>query len=160
MKRKFKEICDPQTNITMERHKFNTRNQKSGESIEAYVSDLRNKARSCKFDALADELIRDRLVCGINNDAVRRLLLRESDLTLSKAVNMCQIHEISEQHSKTLQATASVDAVRSRARSKFNSSNQRQQNRSQRNSTVPAKLITSCNNCGGRHQIRQCPAFG
>ena len=59
LKRKFKEICDPQTNVTMERHKFNTRNQKQGEAIQAYVSDLRNKAKSFQFGALQDDLIRN-----------------------------------------------------------------------------------------------------
>ena len=28
LKRKFRQLCSPQTNITMERHKFNTRNQR------------------------------------------------------------------------------------------------------------------------------------
>ena len=40
LKRKFQEICNPQTNVTMERHKFNTRQQRTGETIESYVSDL------------------------------------------------------------------------------------------------------------------------
>ncbi len=83
LKRKFREVCSPETNVTMERHSFNTRNQKPGETIEAYVSTLRNKAKTCNFGALTDELIRDRLVCGIDNDSVRRVLLRESDLTLA-----------------------------------------------------------------------------
>lgn len=86
LKRKFREVCNPETNVTMERHSFNTRNQKPGETIEAYVSTLRNKAKTCNFGALTDELIRDRLVCGIDNDSVRRVLLRESDLTLTKAI--------------------------------------------------------------------------
>ena len=31
---KFRDICNPQTNITIERHYFNTRNQKPGETVE------------------------------------------------------------------------------------------------------------------------------
>lgn len=102
LKRKFREICSPQTNITMERHKFNSRNQKPGETIEAYVSDLRNKAQSCRFGDLQEELIRDRLVCGILNDGMRKLLLRYNELTLGKAIEICQIHELTDQHTKTL----------------------------------------------------------
>lgn len=33
LKRKFQEMCNPQTNITTERHKFNTQNQRAGETI-------------------------------------------------------------------------------------------------------------------------------
>ncbi len=115
LKRKFREVCNPETNVTMERHSFNTRNQKPGETIEAYVSTLRNKAKTCIFGALTDELIRDRLVCGIDNDSVRRGLLRESDLTLAKAIKICQISELTEQHTKVLAAPrngpTSVDTV-------------------------------------------------
>lgn len=88
LKRKFQEMCNPQTNITMERHKFNTRNQSAGETIESYVSDLRIKAKSCKFGDLYEELSRDRLVCGINNDNLRKVLLRDSDLSLAKTINI------------------------------------------------------------------------
>lgn len=35
LKRKFSEICNPRNNKTMERHKFHSRNQKQGESIES-----------------------------------------------------------------------------------------------------------------------------
>ncbi|CAI5671963.1 unnamed protein product [Oreochromis niloticus] len=36
LKRKLREMCSPQTNVTMERHKFNTRNQRTGETVESY----------------------------------------------------------------------------------------------------------------------------
>lgn len=78
LKRKFKEICNPETNVIMERHNFNTRHQKPDETIEAYVSTLRNQAKNCNFGVLENELIRDRLVCGISSDSVRRALLKET----------------------------------------------------------------------------------
>jgi hypothetical protein len=68
LKRKFGELCNPQAHFTMERHKFNTRLQQRGESIQSYVSDLKNKASTCEFEDLKDEMIKDRLVCGIEND--------------------------------------------------------------------------------------------
>lgn len=124
LKRKFKEICNPESKVIMERHNFNTRYQKPGETIEAYVSTLRNQAKTCNFGALQDELIRDRLVCGISSDSVRRALLKETDLTLAKAIRICQISELTEQHSKALSVpkhvtTASVDAVQTKLSSKF-----------------------------------------
>lgn len=52
------------------------------------MSDLRNKAKTCRFDELTDELIRDRLMCGVTNDGMRKILLRDSELTLTKATDL------------------------------------------------------------------------
>lgn len=113
LKRKFREICTPQSNRTMERHKFHSRNQKQGETIESFISDLRIKAKTCQFGELTDELICDKIVCGITSDYLRKTLLRDSELTLAKAISVCRIHEMTEESSKTLAAQAtSVDAVR------------------------------------------------
>lgn len=87
MIRKFSEICNPQHNRII-RHKFHSRNQKQGESIESFSSDLKIKAKSCHFGDLAEELICDRIVCGIINDSLRKTLLRDSELTLAEAVSV------------------------------------------------------------------------
>ena len=86
--------------------------QHTGENIQMYVSDLRNKASTCQYGELKDDMIRDRLVCGIKKDNVRKLLLRESDLTLEKANNICQIHEMSEQHNEQLNVGSKVETVK------------------------------------------------
>ena len=53
----------------MEIHKFHSRNQKQGESIELFFSDLKIKAKTCLFGDLTDELICDQIVCGITSDS-------------------------------------------------------------------------------------------
>ena len=92
LKRKIAEVWMPQTNVTMERHKFNTRMQQRGESIQSFVADLKNKASACEFGELKDEMIKDRLVCGIENQRLRRNVLREGKFTLQKAIELCQIN--------------------------------------------------------------------
>ena len=74
----------------MERHKFNTRNQRDGESIQSYVSSLRILPDSCEYGMMKDEFIRDKIVCGITSDRVRKQLLKERALTLDKAIQICQ----------------------------------------------------------------------
>jgi hypothetical protein len=96
LKAKFLEICEPRCNVIMERHAFNSRRQEPGESFNTFYSDLRVLAQTCAFDDLRDDLIRDRIVMAISDDKLRKLLLRESDLTLSRAVTLCQIHEQTE----------------------------------------------------------------
>ena len=148
LKRKFREMHNPQTNVTMERHKFNTRNQKAGETIESYVSDLKIKARSCNFGELCEELIRDRLVCGINNDHLRKTLLRDSGLTLAKAISVCQIHEVTEEHNKTLltpnSSVTHVDAVQNKYARR--ESNKRECDKAKFNAKpVASQHISNCN---------------
>jgi hypothetical protein len=68
LKTKFKEYCEPRKNLTYIRHVFFTRIQGQHESIDSYVTDLKTKAKPCEFEHLLDGLIRDRIVCGIQNE--------------------------------------------------------------------------------------------
>ncbi|KAJ8025997.1 hypothetical protein HOLleu_33717 [Holothuria leucospilota] len=98
---KFEEYYAPQKNITWERHRFNTRNQKPNKTIDQYVIYLRNKAKSCEFRTLQDGFIRDRIVCGVNNNnQIRRCLLRE-DLSLKKAIDICRSSEVTAHQMKS-----------------------------------------------------------
>lgn len=67
--RKFRELCRPQSNVIVERHRFNARDQRNGETMEAYVSELRKLANNCEYGELKDELIRDRIVCGVQKSS-------------------------------------------------------------------------------------------
>ena len=53
------------------RHKFNTRNQSDGETIDEYVTELKRIAKDCAYGELTSEMIRDRIVRGANNPQVR-----------------------------------------------------------------------------------------
>jgi hypothetical protein len=177
LKRKFGELCNPQANVTMERHKFNTRVQQRGESIQSYVSDLRNKASTCEFEDLKDEMIKDRLVCGIENDKLRRSLLREDKLTLQKAIELCQISELSEQRMKELTGAPEVHEVKyTRQRDPSNRQRQQQQQQQRQQASgyrnESSKFRQSakwkgeeqrqkpCPYCGNVHKQRSCPAYG
>ena len=149
-------------NITMKRHVFFTRNQRQGETVEAYVSDLRNKVKTCRFGNLQDELVKDRLVTGIHNDSVRKILLRNSELTLIKAIEICQIHEITEQRTKTLaapkQSGTNVDTVRFKTKQ----SQQRPFKQTTYTEGESSQPDVTCRNCGNKHDRDKgkCPAFG
>ena len=84
----------------MERYKFNTRTQGKSEAIDQFVTDLRNMSKNCAFGAIADELIRDRIVCGTNSERVKERLLRDNELTLPKAITVCRADEESKRQIK------------------------------------------------------------
>nr|CAI5838372.1 unnamed protein product [Callosobruchus analis] len=54
----------PKRNISYERFKCFTRKQMPTESFEQFVTDLKNKARSCEFGELKDSPIKDMFTCG------------------------------------------------------------------------------------------------
>ena len=85
--------CIGKTNIICERYKFNNRLQEQTETIDTYVTTLRVLAETCEFGTLEDDLIRDRLVCGVRDKGIRRKLLQECGLTLLKCVDICQANE-------------------------------------------------------------------
>ena len=51
---KFESYCNPRKILTYERYLFFTRTQKRSENIDGYITDLRNKARTCEFGPLTD----------------------------------------------------------------------------------------------------------
>ena len=108
---KFERYCNPRKNLTLERHSFFSRNQQEGETIDAYVTELRNKAHRCEFSDLKDGLIRDRIVCGIMNDSVRARLLKESDLSLEKCVDICRAAGISTSRLRELNDEKAIHRV-------------------------------------------------
>ena len=109
---KFDEYCEPRKNITMERYKFNTPVQRSDETPDEYVTELKLRAKNCEFGALESELIQDRVVYGITSERVKERLLREQDLTLDKALELCRINEQSKEQMKVLHEAQGVNAIR------------------------------------------------
>lgn len=88
MIKNFENYFVPKKNKTFFRHQFFTRNQQSGETIDQFVTDLKNKSKDCAFGTLREELIKDRLVCGILDTHMKERLLRVDDLTLDPALDI------------------------------------------------------------------------
>jgi len=122
------------------------------------VNALRALTETCDFGALKDQLIRDRIVCGVYDNAIRRKLLQESKLALEK-INVLTFVMPPKSHL-------------------HNSKKWRQTN----NNNIPVKLIWSpkdkyyawkskgsknhqldeCEFCGRKQEQRRgkCPAYG
>lgn len=103
LKKKFDEHFGTKCNVAMFRFKFFTRNQNAGESISQFVTALKVLSQNCEFEHLVDGLIRDRLVCGVSNNVVRDRLLRTDELTLAKAVQICEADEMSKTEGRQIE---------------------------------------------------------
>ena len=94
---KFRTYCEPRKNIVFERYQFWNRNQNASEPIDLWVTDLRSKAAKCEFGTFESDMIRDKVVFGVRDERIKEKLLREADLTLNKALDVCRAAETSKQ---------------------------------------------------------------
>ena len=75
----------PKPSPIVQRHKFHTRHRLPGESVAVYIAQLRAIGEHCGFGEALNEMIRDRLVCGVNDRNIQRRLLQEPELTYKMA---------------------------------------------------------------------------
>ena len=76
----------------MQRLKFNSLFRHAAESVATYVAELRSIAQICNYGSSLDEMLRDRIMCGINDDRIQQRLLSEKGLrVVAGARNGCQL---------------------------------------------------------------------
>ena len=92
----LKEHLKPQLITIAERYKFYCRDQHENESISNYVAELRKLTLNCNFREFLDEVLQDRIVCGLISNSTRRRLLAERTLTLKTAINFAKTLESAE----------------------------------------------------------------
>ena len=136
--KKLTEHFEPTKNTIYERFLFNSCVQGS-DPFDTFVSKLRQLAATCEYGELQDQLIRDRIVIGLNDQAQRARLLREKDLTLGKAISLCRSSEITSLHMQKMTQSEDVHFVKNKQKDK--------------------KWKRNCSFCCETHERRKCPAF-
>jgi len=145
-----KELCEGARNVVYERLVFNRRNQKEGERIDNYVSELKRLSLTCDFGDLRASLIRDRIVGGVLSDELRGELLKKPGLTLQMVRDYCRTFEAAELQKYKLRTPAGAGTEHSGIQpvSKLNEQDK--------------KPPRSCKFCGYKHPCTKpsrCPAF-
>uniref|UniRef100_A0A1B0CFC4 RNA-directed DNA polymerase n=1 Tax=Lutzomyia longipalpis TaxID=7200 RepID=A0A1B0CFC4_LUTLO len=82
----------PEKNVIMERYNFMKRVQKPGESVSEFIAEISKLSQHCQFQEL-ENMLRDRIVCGILNEGLRKKLLSEKKLTYKTACEMARADE-------------------------------------------------------------------
>ena len=98
------EHYSPQPPEVMQRFRFNSRSRKEGESVAAYVAELRRLAEFCNFETTLDKMLRDRLVWGIKGDSIQKKLFQEKDLTFQRALAIAQGSEAADRNLREMKA--------------------------------------------------------
>jgi len=138
---------NPKPSEIVERFKFHSRVRKPGESVATYVAELRALTEFCNFGDTLEVMIRDRLVCGINDTVLQKRLLAESELTYTKAVEMAINFETASQSVRELRVKPEGGAM--------------PQQSVHKTSATPtdgdADAVLTCFRCGKRgHKVPQC----
>ena len=87
------------------RYRFNTHVQRKGELVAAYVLELQGLAQFCNYGDSLETMLRDRLVCGINDESIQCRLLAETVLTFKRALKLAQGMETAAKEVQEMQGT-------------------------------------------------------
>ena len=59
------ELVTPKPTVMVHRFRFHARSQQPGDTVAAFVAELRRLSGHSKFETFREEMLRDRLVCGV-----------------------------------------------------------------------------------------------
>ncbi|KAK0136800.1 hypothetical protein N1851_027011 [Merluccius polli] len=159
-------------NVIYERAKFNMRNQREGESVDSFVTALYVLAEHCSYAMLHNELIRDRIVVGLQDKGLSERMQLDADLTLDKAIRMARQSEEVKRQQFSLRGDTRSEASDAKSvdrvfKSNFKSAKNKPQyadsQKQKPHSTQYSKdkgAQSQCQNCGNSpfHQKSDCPA--
>ena len=139
-----KQHYNPKPVVTVQRFKFNSRSRQKDESVATFVAELRHLAIHCAFGEALNDMLRDRLICRINNKRIQCRLLSEKEVDFKKVLGIAQAMESSDKDSQHLQVTAADTAEVHRVRSTGKPSDKAD------------KGGRSCGRCNSSHLSKDC----
>ena len=153
---------NPPPSETVQRYRFHSRFRQPGETISTYVSELRAIARNCNFGTVLEDMLRDRLVCGVKDDRIQRRLLSESKLTFEKALELALGQEVASKNVAELHDAAGtgtalpVNKVTPGGSGRSSATNRCYRCGNSNHSASQCKFKDStCHNCGKVGHIRK-----
>ena len=132
----------PAPSEIIQRFKFHSHIRNPGESVATYVAELCSLAEYCNFGQTLEAMLHDRIVCGINDDAIQRHLLTELGLTFKKSLEIAQSLEATARHMRELHPAAAGSSKR-----ETNTSSKEINKLTQQNPTQSKSEATCCH-CG------------
>ena len=137
----------PKPVVTVQRYKFNSRVRGKEESVAKFVEELRHIALHCEYKDSLNDMLRDRLICGINNKRMQCRLLAEKKTTFEDTLKLALAMEAADKDAKDLtnDLEQPVHNVRSRHRSSMK--------QGPREREGPPR---NCYRCGGKHSPDSC----
>ncbi len=144
--------------VVFSRYKFWEYNRTEAQPFEEYLNQLRILAKECEF-LEKDNMIRDKIVFSTKTKALKERLLREKDLTLLKAIDLCKSAEITEKEMRSMRSMGSNEAdIQAINRSQNPVQNPRRNPRFDKHNQNGSSQ-QDCGRCGRSHSPKQCFAW-
>ena len=123
--------------------------------IDAYLTDLEDLISRCEYrqmDKPEEELLRDRIVCGVRDDSLRQQFLSKTDLSLANCIDLCRAHEASARQVKDMAGAEKVHVVKKKSKLERITTE---------TSRKPRARATRRDRCGWYHgsSPEDCPAY-
>ena len=119
--------------------------------MATYVAELRSLAEFCNFGQTLEAMLRDCIVCGINDDTIQRRLLAELGLTFKKSLEIAQSLKAIARHMRELHPVAAGSSKRKTSTGSNEINKLTQQN------PTPSKSEATCCRCGkSGHKPANC----
>ena len=145
LKKKLEDHFAPKRSQIYYRSEFYRCQRKQNMSVAEYMSQLRSLAKDCGFGGQLDVMLRDRLICGINDVAIQKRLLSEGDdLTLKDALQHATSLELAIKDSKELHPSGSDTVHSTRAGGRH----QKPHYSNSQHHTAGGSVKRSCYRCG------------
>ena len=140
--------CNPWKDVVYEHFLF-WKMEQNETNIDQFVVDLRTQARNCEFSDQEDYMIRDRVVLGCSNVGLQEHLLRETNVSLKKAIEICRSSEVSKMQIKHLAKPKDVMHVQKAVSGSGIT-----------RTAMQGRTGSKCSKCGMIHKFNTCPAYG
>ncbi|XP_063846489.1 uncharacterized protein LOC135092154 isoform X1 [Scylla paramamosain] len=142
----------PKPSVIMKRFKFNSRFKQPTESVSSYITDLRKLAEHCAYGNQLPDMLRDRLVCGIDDRKIQARLLADGNLDFKKAEATALAMEAAAKDTEDLQQAGEYRS------SQVNKIQERrgEGRKIQETPWVRTNPRPQCYRCGGPHVAPSC----
>ena len=100
---------NPKPSVMVQRLRFNSRVRPRGESVAEFVFVLRELFEFCVYGETLNEMLRDRLVCGIDDESTQRHLLAEKKLLFARALEKAHATEATGKNTREMMVSKVVD---------------------------------------------------
>ncbi len=156
----FAELCtilrehyNPKPSEIVQRFKFNSRVRGDGESINTFLAELRKLAQHCNYGNQLDNMLRDRVVCGVNDSTIQKRLLAEENLTLVRAMELATSMDLAARNAQQLATPVAVHSFTSKSCPK---ADKYKKPRTPKDTTKKLDKKIECMRCGGPHIAPDC----
>lgn len=149
-----------EVNDTYERYIFRCRTQREGETIETFVTSLRELIKTCEVTKdMTDKFMKDQIIFGIRDSSLREKILQERKITLEKCIDMCRATESASVQARDIAHGTTADSDVNRVVHKAWPG---QRSRQPKASDSGRRDDKECRFCGYSHVMdkSKCPAYG